>query len=207
MSFKHDLSLHMSFLNCIFSPYCFYMKSEPRASREKTLGQYCIFYFVTPTAVEIHPQICSWPPLHSTSKLGATAHLWPESQVAETSIISWHWQHSSDSDPPRAQRKKQTNKQTEKKPTHTNVVILPQEEMCASIASASSWLRNTSESILRIDNCCFLPPSCNSSGLNEHIRRQKTSPDAHHGKMRQIFASFDFASQQLCVPPKSIRPC
>jgi len=74
------------------------MKSESGGSREKTLGQYFIFYFATPIAVEIHPQSFSLPPVHSTSKLGETAHPWPQHQLVETNIISWHWQHYSDSD-------------------------------------------------------------------------------------------------------------
>lgn len=149
MCFEDDLSLYTSYLNCKTTFFhCLRVNSESGGSREKSILFF--FYFATPTVVERHPQSCSLPPLCSTSKLGATVHPWPESQLVETSIISWHWQHSSDSDQPRAWPKKQ------KKPT--KVVIFPQEEMHANIASTSSWLRNTSVSILRIDSGCFSPP-------------------------------------------------
>lgn len=187
-----------------FFPLSLYEIRVWRLQREDAVSQYFIFYFVTPIAVEIYPQSCSLPPLHSTSKLGATAHPWPESQLVETSIISWHWQHSSDSDQPRAWPKKR------KKPT--KVVILSEEEMQANIASASSWLRNTSVSILRIDSGWFFP--CLVMPAPEWIYQEtedKSQRSPRHNEAALCILWLCFTSITIYhsrrVPLESIRSC
>lgn len=204
MSFEQDLSLYVWFKwQTHFFSHCLCIKSESGGSREKTLWSNestVALYFVTPIAVEIHPQSRSFPPLHSTSKLGVTAHPWLESQLVETSIISWHWQHSSDSYQPRASSKKQTT--TTKT---TKVVIFPQEEMHARIVSASSWRRNTSVSILWIDSGCFFPPLSKSSAwmnLSWNGRQVLTLTAA----AKQLAASFGFASPQSLFITTAICP-
>lgn len=74
------------------------------------------------------------------------------------------------------------------------MVIFPQEEVHAKLASASSQLRNTSVSIREQTVVAFLFPL--ATALPEWIcQERKASPNTHHDTTRHLVASSDFASQ------------